>query len=125
MNREEYDAFVAALVGAERIKLKSFEQELEQGVRAGWHKFFEECSPVEIIARRGHESLAFGPMLTVGLADSRTGRRLYAVVQLRQDNLAGTLYNIGGFQTNLRFPQQNRVFHMIPRLEKAEFVHNG
>ncbi len=125
MSRDEYDAFVAALVGAERIRLESFEQELEQGVRAGWHQFFEGCLPVEIIARRGHESLAFGPMRPVGLTDPRTGRRPHAVVQLRQDNLAGTLYNMVGFQTNLKFPEQKRVFRMIPGLEKAEFVRYG
>ena len=125
MNRDEYDAFVTALIGAERIKLESFEQELEQGVRAGWHQFFEGCLPVEIIARRGHKSLAFGPMRPVGLTDPRTGRRPYAVVQLRQDNLAGTLYNMVGFQTNLKFPEQKRVFRTIPGLEKAEFVRYG
>ena len=104
MNRDEYDAFVTSLLGAERIKLESFEQELEQGVRAGWHQFFEGCLPVEILAGRGRESLAFGPMRPVGLTDPRTGRRPYAVVQLRQDNLAGTLFNMVGFQTNLKFP---------------------
>lgn len=125
MNRDEYDTFVAALIGAERIKLESFEQEVEQGVRAGWHQFFEGCLPVEIIARRGHESLAFGPMRPVGLTDPRTGRRPHAVVQLRQDNLAGTLFNMVGFQTNLKFPEQKRVFRTIPGLEKAEFVRYG
>ena len=125
MNRDEYDAFVAALIGAERIKLESFEQELEQGVRAGWHQFFEGCLPVEIIAQRGHKSLAFGPMRPVGLTDPHTGRRPYAVVQLRQDNLADTLYNMVGFQTNLKFPEQKRVFRIIPGLEKAEFVRYG
>ena len=85
MNSAEYDAFVAALIGAERIKLESFEQEVRAGSQAGWHQFFEGCLPVEIIARRGHESLAFGPMRPVGLTDPRTGRRPYAVVQLRQD----------------------------------------
>ena len=125
MNCDEYDTFVAALIGAERIKLESFEQELEQGVRAGWHQFFEGCLPVEIIARRGHKSLAFGPMRPVGLTDPRTGRRPYAVVQLRQDNLAGTLFNMVGFQTNLKFPEQKRVFCTIPGLEKAEFVRYG
>ena len=125
MNRDEYDAFAAALLGAERIKLESFEQELEQGVRAGWHQFFEGCLPVEILAGRGHKSLAFGPMRPVGLTDPRTGRRPYAVVQLRQDNLAGTLFNMVGFQTNLKFPEQKRVFRTIPGLEKAEFVRYG
>ena len=125
MNRDEYDAFVDALLDAERIKLESFEQALEQGVRAGWHQFFEGCLPVEILAGRGHESLAFGPMRPVGLTDPRTGRRPYAVVQLRQDNLAGTLFNMVGFQTNLKFPEQKRVFRTIPGLEKAEFVRYG
>ncbi len=125
MSRDEYDAFVAVLIGAERIKLESFEQELEQGVRAGWHQFFEGCLPVEILAGRGQESLAYGPMRPVGLTDPRTGRRPYAVVQLRQDNLAGTLYNMVGFQTNLKFPEQKRIFRMIPGLEKAEFVRFG
>ena len=125
MNRDEYDAFVTSLLDAERIKLESFEQELEQGVRAGWHQFFEGCLPVEILAGRGRESLAFGPMRPVGLTDPRTGRRPYAVVQLRQDNLAGTLFNMVGFQTNLKFPEQKRVFRTIPRLEKAEFVRYG
>ena len=125
MNRDEYDAFVAGLIGAERIKLESFEKELEHGVRAGWHQFFEGCLPVEILAGRGHASLAFGPMRPVGLADPRTGRRSYAVAQLRQDNLAGTLFNMVGFQTNLKFPEQKRVFRTIPGLEKAEFVRYG
>jgi methylenetetrahydrofolate--tRNA-(uracil-5-)-methyltransferase len=125
MNRDEYDAFVTSLLDAERIRLESFEQELEQGVRAGWHQFFEGCLPVEILAGRGRESLAFGPMRPVGLTDSRTGRRPYAVVQLRQDNLAGTLFNMVGFQTNLKFPEQKRVFRTIPGLEKAEFVRYG
>ena len=125
MNRDEYDAFVTSLLGAERIRLESFEQELEQGVRAGWHQFFEGCLPVEILAGRGHESLAFGPMRPVGLTDPRTGRRPHAVVQLRQDNLAGTLFNMVGFQTNLKFPEQKRVLRTIPGLEKAEFVRYG
>ena len=125
MNRDEYDTFVAALLSAERIQLESFEQELEHGVRAGWHQFFEGCLPVEILAGRGHESLAYGPMRPVGLTDPRTGRRPYAVVQLRQDNLAGTLFNMVGFQTNLKFPEQKRVFRTIPGLEKAEFVRYG
>ena len=125
MSRDEYDAFVAALLSAERIQLESFEQELEHGVRAGWHQFFEGCLPVEILAGRGHESLAYGPMRPVGLTDPRTGRRPYAVVQLRQDNLAGTLFNMVGFQTNLKFPEQKRIFRTIPGLEKAEFVRYG
>ncbi len=125
MTREEYETFVDALLLAERIELKDFEREVEGGVRAGAHHFFEGCLPVEIIARRGREALAFGPMRPVGLIDPRTGRRPHAVVQLRQDNLAGTLYNLVGFQTNLKFTEQRRVFRMIPGLEEAEFMRYG
>jgi methylenetetrahydrofolate--tRNA-(uracil-5-)-methyltransferase len=125
MNRDEYYAFVDALVNAERIALKSFERDLETGVRAGAHHFFEGCLPVEILARRGQDALAYGPMRPVGLTDPRTGRRPFAVVQLRQDNLAGTLYNLVGFQTNLTFPEQRRVLRMIPGLEQAEFARYG
>ena len=121
--KEEYETFVHVLLEAERIELREFEQALEEGVRAG--HFFEGCLPVEVIARRGLQSLAFGPMRPVGLIDPRTGRRPYAVVQLRQDNLAGSLYNIVGFQTNLKFPEQKRVFRLIPGLEQAEFVRYG
>ncbi len=125
MNEEEYTAFVEALIAAERIELKDFELELEGGVKAGAHHFFEGCLPVEILARRGKDALAYGPMRPVGLRDPRTGRRPHAVVQLRQDNVAGTLYNLVGFQTNLKFPEQKRVFRMIPGLEKAEFARYG
>jgi methylenetetrahydrofolate--tRNA-(uracil-5-)-methyltransferase len=125
MDREQYDAFVEALVAAQRIELREFERELEGGVRAGLHHFFEGCLPVEIIALRGQRSLAFGPMRPVGLTDPRTGRRPHAVVQLRQDNLAGDLYNMVGFQTNLKFPEQRRVFRMIAGLENAEFERYG
>ena len=125
MNREEYECFVASLIAAERIDLKEFERGLEDGVDAGAHKFFEGCLPVEILARRGLKSLAFGPLRPVGLEDPHTGRRPYAVVQLRQDNLAGSLYNMVGFQTNLKFSEQRRVFRMIPGLESAEFVRYG
>ena len=125
MTREEYEAFVEALLAAERIELKDFELALEGGVKAGAHHFFEGCLPVEILARRGRQSLAFGPMRPVGLIDPRSGRRPYAVVQLRQDNLHGTLYNLVGFQTNLKFPEQRRVFRMIPGLENAEFTRYG
>jgi methylenetetrahydrofolate--tRNA-(uracil-5-)-methyltransferase len=116
-SESEYHAFVQALRQAEPIELKQFEQEDPY--------FFEMCLPVEEIARRGDKSLAFGPMRPVGLTDPRTGRRPYAVIQLRQDNLAGTLYNIVGFQTNLRWPEQRRVFRMIPGLEKARFLRYG
>ena len=125
MNRSEYTAFVEALVAAERIPHHSFETQIDQGVKAGIHTHFEGCLPVEIIARRGPEAMAFGPLRPVGLTDPRTGRRPAAVVQLRQDNIAGTLYNLVGFQTNLKFPEQQRVFRMIPGLEQAEFVRYG
>ncbi len=121
--KEEYYAFVDALLHAERIELRSFEDAIKSGVKAG--HFFEGCLPVEIIAERGLDSLAFGPMRPVGLRDPRTGRRPYAVVQLRQDNLAGSLYNLVGFQTNLKFPEQKRVLRMIPGLENAEFLRYG
>ena len=123
--KEEYETFVQALLEAERIELHSFENAIKEGVKAGAHHFFEGCLPVEIIAERGHDSLAFGPMRPVGLTDPRTGKRPYAVVQLRQDNLAGNLYNLVGFQTNLRFPEQRRVLRLIPGLENAEFVRYG
>jgi methylenetetrahydrofolate--tRNA-(uracil-5-)-methyltransferase len=117
MDQAEYDAFVGALLAAKRIPLRSFEAEDKH--------FFEACLPVEVIAERGHKALAFGPMRPVGLRDPKTGRRPYAVVQLRQDNLAATLYNMVGFQTNLRWGEQERVFQMIPGLEGAEFVRFG
>jgi len=128
MNRAEYDAFAEALATAERIELHAFEKpvlENSAGVRAGKGKYFEGCLPVEVLARRGHDTLAFGPLRPVGLTDPRTGKRPYAVVQLRQDNLAGTLYNMVGFQTNLKFGEQRRVFRMIPGLEQAEFARYG
>ena len=121
--KEEYETFVASLKSAERIELRAFEDAIRGGVKAG--TFFEGCLPVEIIAERGAESLAFGPMRPVGLSDPRTGRRPYAVVQLRQDNLAASLYNLVGFQTNLKFPEQKRVFRLIPGLENAEIVRYG
>ncbi|MBI5295212.1 MAG: methylenetetrahydrofolate--tRNA-(uracil(54)-C(5))-methyltransferase (FADH(2)-oxidizing) TrmFO [Chloroflexi bacterium] len=123
LNKAEYLVFVEALQTAERIELRSFEEAIRDGVKAGY--FFEGCLPVEIIASRGRDSLAFGPMRPVGLTDPRTGRRPWAVVQLRQDNLAGSLYNMVGFQTNLKFPEQRRVLRMIPGLENAEFVRYG
>lgn len=117
MNEHEYRSFVDALLSAERIELRDFEKEDPY--------FFEGCLPVEVIASRGVESLAFGPLRPVGLHDPRTGRRPFAVVQLRQDNIAGTLYNLVGFQTNLKWPEQRRVLSMIPGLEAAEFVRFG
>jgi methylenetetrahydrofolate--tRNA-(uracil-5-)-methyltransferase len=121
--KDEYYTFVEALLLAERIELRSFEEAIKSGVKAG--HFFEGCLPVEIIAERGVDSLAFGPMRPVGLRDPRTGRRPYAVVQLRQDNLAGSLYNLVGFQTNLKFPEQRRVLRLIPGMENAEFLRYG
>ncbi len=121
--KDEYFDFVEALLHAERIELRSFEETIRAGVKAG--QFFEGCLPIEIIAGRGRDSLAFGPMRPVGLIDPRTGHRPWAVVQLRQDNLAGSLYNLVGFQTNLKYPEQKRVLRMIPGLENAEFVRYG
>lgn len=118
MNKEQYLAFVQALLEAERIDLS----EMEISARK---KFFSACQPVEIIAESGVDSLRFGPLKPVGLTDPKTGKRPYAVVQLRQDNLLASLYNLVGFQTNLKHPEQKRVFRMIPGLENAEFVRLG
>lgn len=117
MTREEYDRFWEALVSAETIPLRGFEREDK--------RFFEACLPVEVLASRGHDALAFGPLKPMGLRDPRTGQRPYAVVQLRQDDLADTLYNLVGFQTNLRWAEQKRVFSLIPGLEHAEWVRFG
>jgi methylenetetrahydrofolate--tRNA-(uracil-5-)-methyltransferase len=117
MNREEYERFVKELINAETIALRGFEREDR--------RFFEACLPVEVLARRGEKALAFGPLKPVGLKDPRTGRRPYAVVQLRQDNRAATLFNLVGFQTNLKWGEQERVFRLIPGLEQAEFVRFG
>ncbi len=125
MTEAEYLSFVQALIAAERIPLRSFEQAITGGVRAGMHRYFESCLPVEIIAERGEMSLAYGPMRPVGLIDPRTGKRPYALVQLRQDDLAGDLYNLVGFQTNLRYGEQRRVLRMIPGLERAQFARYG
>jgi methylenetetrahydrofolate--tRNA-(uracil-5-)-methyltransferase len=125
LTRDEYQAFVNALKTAERIELKVFELEIEKGIDAGAHHFFEGCLPVEILAQRGEATLAYGPMRPIGLENPHTGKRPYAVLQLRQDNLSGSLYNLVGFQTNLKFQEQKRVFRMIPGLENAEFVRYG
>lgn len=117
MNKVEYEAFVNAVVAAPKTQLKEFEKELE--------RYFEGCMPIEALAVRGLESLAFGPMRPVGLTDPRTGRRPYAVVQLRQDNVAGTLYNMVGFQTNVKWGAQEEILRMIPGLQAAEFVRLG
>ncbi len=125
LNKKEYEDFVEELLKAERIPLKSFEEVIENGVNAGAHTFFEGCLPIEIIASRGEKSLAFGPMRPVGLDDPRTGRWPHAVLQLRQDNIDGSAYNMVGFQTNLKFSEQKRIFQMIPGLENVEFVRYG
>jgi methylenetetrahydrofolate--tRNA-(uracil-5-)-methyltransferase len=117
MTQVEYERFVTALLEAETIELRDFEREDP--------RFFEGCLPIEQLAARGPQSLAFGPMRPVGLKDPRTGRQPHAVLQLRQDNLAGTLYSLVGFQTNLRWPDQKRVFRMIPGLGNAEFERYG
>ena len=117
LDESEYRRFVNALLEADRMKLRDFEREDPQ--------FFERCVPIEHLAERGPETLAFGPMRPVGLRDPRTGLRPHAVVQLRQDNLAGSLYNIVGFQTNIRWGAQKEIFRMIPGLANAEFVRMG
>jgi len=123
--RDSYDSFISALRKAERIELKKIDQLVDDDADAGTQQYFEGCLPVEILAQRGREALAYGPMRPVGLIDPRNGKRPYAVVQLRQDNLAGTLYNMVGFQTNLKYKEQDRVFRLIPGLEKANFVRYG
>lgn len=125
LDKQQYEAFVQALRNANRIELKPFEEAIRSGVRAGASDFFEGCLPVEILANRELKTLAYGPMRPIGLIDPHTGRRPYAVLQLRQDNLAGDLYNMVGFQTNLTYAEQRRVFRMIPGLKNAEFVRYG
>ena len=115
MNEAEYNAFVDALLEADTADIHGFEES----------KVFEGCMPVESMARRGRMVLAFGPMKPVGLVDPRTGKEAYAVVQLRQDNATGTLYNLVGFQTRLKWPEQKRVFGLIPGLENAEYARYG
>ena len=115
--REEYEAFYQELISAQSVELKEFEKE--------HFKVYEGCMPVEVMAKRGMDTLRFGPLKPVGLTDPRTGRRPWAVVQLRRENREGTLYNLVGFQTNLKFPEQKRVFSMIPGLENAVFARYG
>lgn len=117
MDKDEYDAFYEALVSAERAPLHDFD--------IADPKVYEGCMPVEVMAGRGHDTLRFGPLRPVGLSDPRTGRRPFANVQLRKENESGTMYNLVGFQTNLKFGEQKRVFSMIPGLENAEFVRYG
>jgi methylenetetrahydrofolate--tRNA-(uracil-5-)-methyltransferase len=117
MNREQYLGFWQALCNAQQTELKDFERETA--------KFFEACLPIEELAQRGEDTMRYGPLKPVGLSDSRTGERPYAVVQLRQEDKAGQLWNMVGFQTNLRWGEQKRIFTMIPGLENAEFVRLG
>lgn len=117
MERDEYDAFYDMLVSAERAPLHDFD--------VADPKVYEGCMPIEVMAGRGRDTLRYGPLRPVGLIDPRTGRRPWANIQLRKENAAGTMYNIVGFQTNLKFGEQKRVFSMIPGLEHAEFVRYG
>ncbi len=117
MDKAEYEAFYEALLTAERAPLHEFD--------VADPKVYEGCMPIEVLAQRGHDTMRFGPMKPVGLVDPRIGRRPWAVVQLRQENRAGTLFNLVGFQTNLKFGEQKRVFGMIPGLQNAEFARYG
>ena len=116
MNREEYEAFHAALISAEGAPLHEFDKQI---------KVYEGCMPIEVLAKRGADSIRFGPLKPVGLRDPKTGHRPWAVVQLRKENASGSMYNLVGFQTNLKFPEQKRVFSMIPALKNAEFLRYG
>ncbi len=115
MNKEQYEAFINELVAAEEAEVHGFEDK----------NVFEGCMPVEVMARRGFDTLRYGPLKPVGLVDPKTGKEPYAVVQLRQDNAEGSIYNLVGFQTHLKFGEQKRVFSMIPALRNAEFVRYG
>ncbi|MBE6917946.1 MAG: methylenetetrahydrofolate--tRNA-(uracil(54)-C(5))-methyltransferase (FADH(2)-oxidizing) TrmFO [Ruminococcaceae bacterium] len=115
MNKEQYEAFINELVAAEEAEVHGFEDK----------NVFEGCMPVEVMARRGFDTLRYGPLKPVGLVDPKTGKEPYAVVQLRQDNAKGSIYNLVGFQTHLKFGEQKRVFSMIPALRNAEFVRYG
>ncbi|RNB91888.1 FADH(2)-oxidizing methylenetetrahydrofolate--tRNA-(uracil(54)-C(5))-methyltransferase TrmFO [Brevibacillus fluminis] len=115
MSEEEFNRFYEALITAETVPLKEFEKEI----------FFEGCMPIEVMANRGRQTMLFGPLKPVGLIDPNTGKQPYAVIQLRQDNSAATLYNMVGFQTHLKWPDQKRVFSMIPGLENCEIIRYG
>ena len=115
MNKEEYTAFYNELINAEIVNLKSYETE----------NVFEGCMPIEIMAKRGEDTMRFGPLKPVGLNHPETGQKHYAVLQLRKENIAATMYNMVGFQTNLKFPEQKRIFSMIPALKNAEFLRYG
>lgn len=114
MDKEQYERFYDALINAETVQIKDFESQVYEG-----------CMPIEVMAKRGHDSIRFGPMKPVGIYNPKDNKRPYAVVQLRRENTAGSLYNIVGFQTNLKFDEQKRVFSMIPGLENAEFMRYG
>ncbi len=116
MNKEEYELFHAQLVNAQRAELHGVDKDLT---------VYEGCMPIEVMARRGADTMRFGPLKPVGLRDPRTGHRPWAVLQLRKENTAGSMYNLVGFQTNLKFPEQKRVFGLIPALKNAEFVRYG
>ncbi len=116
MDKAQYDGFIAALLAAEKTEFKEWEKNTP---------YFEGCLPIEVMAERGPMTLSFGPMKPVGLRDPRTGQRPHAVVQLRQDNRLGTLYNMVGFQTKLKYGEQSKIFRLIPGLEKAEFARLG
>ena len=120
MTKEQYDEFYHALVSAEEAELKDFDREMQKEL-----KVFEGCMPVEVMAKRGYDTLRYGPLKPVGLVDKRTGKESYAVVQLRKENAEGNMYNLVGFQTHLTFPEQRRVFRLIPGLENAEFLRYG
>lgn len=115
MNKEEYENFYSNLINAEVVELHHFEK----------REIFEGCMPIEIMAKRGEDTLRFGPLKPVGFTDPRTGKRPYALVQLRQDDTEGNIFNLVGFQTNLKYSEQKSVFSMIPGLENAEFVKYG
>ncbi len=120
MTREQYDVFYNALISAKEAELKDFDRETQKEIQV-----FEGCMPVEVMARRGYDTMRYGPLKPVGLVDKRTGKEAYAVVQLRKENVAGTMYNLVGFQTHLTFPEQKRVFSLIPGLENADFLRYG
>lgn len=116
MNKDEYEAFHTALISAEGAPLHEFDKQIN---------VYEGCMPIEVLAKRGADSIRFGPLKPVGLRDPKTGHRPWAVVQLRKENASGSMYNLVGFQTNLKFPEQKRVFSMIPALKNAEFLRYG
>ena len=120
MNREQYDAFYTELITAREAELHDFDRDMQKEL-----KVFEGCMPVEVMAKRGYDTLRYGPLKPVGLVDKRTGEEAYAVVQLRKENAEGSMYNLVGFQTHLAFSEQKRVFSMIPGLENAEFLRYG